>query len=90
MELPPHSLHWYLFFPCAQMALPPHSLHLLLCLRCAHFARFAKGAAAPEVQRGAVLASSNFWHGPALLGWARDWVAYWTEGRSPFVASAMS
>jgi purine nucleoside permease len=55
----------------------------------AYFARFAKGAATPEVQRGAVLASSNFWHGSALLGWARDWVAYWTEGRSPFVASAM-
>lgn len=55
----------------------------------AHFAGFAKGASAPEVQRGAVLASSNFWHGAALLEWARDWVAYWTQGRGAFVASAM-
>jgi purine nucleoside permease len=55
----------------------------------AHFAGFAKGGGPPEVLRGSVLASSNFWHGPALLGWAREWVAYWTEGRGRFVASAM-
>jgi purine nucleoside permease len=53
----------------------------------AHFT--GPGAAPPAVIRGAVLASSNFWHGPALLDWAREWVAYWTEGRARFVASAM-
>ncbi|MFN7000598.1 MAG: purine nucleoside permease [Elioraea tepidiphila] len=56
----------------------------------AYRARFAGTGAQPAgVLRGAVLASSNFWHGPALLDWAREWVAYWTEGRARFVASAM-
>ena len=55
----------------------------------AHFVGTAEGAAPPSVMRGAVLASSNFWHGPALRDWARDWVDYWTAGRARFVASAM-
>jgi purine nucleoside permease len=53
----------------------------------AHFA--GRGGDPPAVLRGAVLASSNFWHGPALLDWAREWVSYWTEGRARLVASAM-
>ncbi|WP_376090967.1 purine nucleoside permease [Roseomonas sp. CCTCC AB2023176] len=43
----------------------------------------------PAVLTGAVLGSSNFWHGHRLLAWARDWVGYWTEGEGVLVASAM-
>ena len=55
----------------------------------AHFAGTAMGAAPPAVITGAVLGGSDFWHGPALLDWARRWVEYWTGGETRFVVSAM-
>lgn len=47
------------------------------------------GHGAPGVITGAVLGSSNFWHGHRLLAWAREWVDYWTGGEGRLVASAM-
>jgi purine nucleoside permease len=55
----------------------------------AHFAASAPGAAPPVVTTGAVLGGSDFWHGPSMLAWARDWVGYWTEGAACFAVSAM-
>ncbi len=55
----------------------------------AHFADTGPGAAPPVVTTGAVLGGSDFWHGPSMLAWARDWVGYWTEGAARFTVSAM-
>lgn len=38
---------------------------------------------------GSNLASSTYWHGRLLNDWARDWVAYYTEGRGRYATTAM-
>ncbi len=55
----------------------------------AHFADSAPAAAPPVITTGAVLGGSDFWHGPTMLAWARDWVGYWTDGAARFAVSAM-
>lgn len=43
----------------------------------------------PFVLKGDNLASSTFWHGKLMNGWANDWVKYWTEGQGNYVTTAM-
>ena len=54
--------------------------------------RFSKTPMAqkpPFVLRGGYLAAMNYWHGAIENKWANQWVDYWTDGDSEFVASAM-
>lgn len=43
----------------------------------------------PQIMFGATLASARYWHGKARTQWARDWVNLWTDGKDPFVTTAM-
>lgn len=43
----------------------------------------------PFVLKGDNLASSTFWHGKLMNGWANDWVQYWTDGKGNYVTTAM-
>lgn len=54
--------------------------------------RYTENAAAqkpPFVLKGDNLASSTFWHGKLMNGWANDWVKYWTDGQGNYVTTAM-
>ena len=43
----------------------------------------------PFVLKGGHIAAMTFWHGEILNEWANRWVAYWTNGKTDFVTSAM-
>ncbi|MEM6652264.1 MAG: purine nucleoside permease [Pseudomonadota bacterium] len=43
----------------------------------------------PFVLKGGHLAAMTFWHGAIMNEWANQWVAYWSDGNSNFVTSAM-
>ncbi len=43
----------------------------------------------PFVLKGGHLAAMTFWHGAIMNAWANEWVAYWSDGNSDFVTSAM-
>ncbi len=42
----------------------------------------------PFVLLGDNMASSTFWHGDLLNGWANDWLKLWTNGAANFVTTA--
>ncbi|MEM1432966.1 MAG: purine nucleoside permease, partial [Pseudomonadota bacterium] len=43
----------------------------------------------PFVLKGGHMAAMTFWHGKLMNDWANDYVAFWSEGESNFVTSAM-
>lgn len=43
----------------------------------------------PFVLKGGHIAAMTFWHGEILNEWANRWVAYWTNGKTDFITSAM-
>lgn len=47
----------------------------------------ARGA--PSVTVGANLSATSYWHGALLNRWAREWIAYWSDGQAHFATSAM-
>jgi purine nucleoside permease len=53
------------------------------------FGAYPEARRPPFIAKGAVLAGNSLWHGKLLNDWADGWVAYWTEGRSRFLVSAM-
>lgn len=44
---------------------------------------------APFVLTGGHIAAMTFWHGELMNDWANKWVAYWSDGATDFVTSAM-
>lgn len=50
---------------------------------------FAHGASAPAVDRGDVLSSARFWHGPSHQAWAERWIKYWTKDRGRLATASM-
>lgn len=51
------------------------------------YAGFPAAQARPAVRMGATLSSETFWLGARLDQWARDWVAYLTDGRAAYVTT---
>ena len=43
----------------------------------------------PFVLTGGHIAAMTFWHGKLMNDWANDYVAYWSDGETDFVTSAM-
>jgi len=43
----------------------------------------------PFVTRGGHIAAMTYWHGDLMNEWANRWVAYWSDGATDFVTSAM-
>ena len=43
----------------------------------------------PFVLRGGHIVAMTFWHGEIRNEWANSWVAFWTDGKTDFVTSAM-
>jgi purine nucleoside permease len=53
------------------------------------FSGFQNAAKPPFVTRGAILASSTFWHGSRLEEWAKAWTRYYTGGKGNYMVAAM-
>jgi purine nucleoside permease len=53
------------------------------------FTGFPNGLRPPFVAKGAVLASSTFWHGSRFEDWANQWTRYYTRGEGNYMVSAM-
>jgi purine nucleoside permease len=53
----------------------------------ATYAGYAAAQKPPSVRLGATLSSETFWHGKLLDQWARDWVAYMTDGQGAYVTT---
>ena len=53
------------------------------------FSGFANAVKPPFVTRGAIMASSTFWHGSKLDEWANAWTRYYTGGKGNYMVAAM-
>jgi purine nucleoside permease len=53
------------------------------------FPGFPNAVKPPFVTRGAILASSTFWHGSKLEEWANAWTRYYTGGKGNYMVAAM-
>ena len=53
------------------------------------FSGFRNAVKPPFVTRGAILASSTFWHGSKLEEWANAWTRYYTGGKGNYMVAAM-
>ena len=53
------------------------------------FSGFRNAVKPPFVTRGAIMASSTFWHGSKLEDWANAWTRYYTRGQGNYMVAAM-
>ena len=53
------------------------------------FSGFRNAVMPPFVTRGAIMASSTFWHGSKLDEWANAWTRYYTGGKGNYMVAAM-
>ncbi len=54
----------------------------------ATYTTFSNAQKPPFVLLGDNMASSTFWHGNLLNGWANDWLKLWSNGEANFVTTA--